>query len=109
MKLSIKDTKGNSAGELDVKFEVIPNGRGTQAVHDTVVAYMAAQRQGNASTKTMGEVNGTGKKPWRQKGTGRARADPTGPRRPRRRRPVHRPAAWRRRVCRCGERAAAIR
>lgn len=74
MKLSIKDTKGNSAGELDVKFEVIPNGRGTQAVHDTVVAYMAAQRQGNASTKTMGEVNGTGKKPWRQKGTGRARA-----------------------------------
>jgi large subunit ribosomal protein L4 len=57
-----------------VKFELIANGRGTQAVHDTVVAYMASQRQGNASTKTMGEVNGTGKKPWRQKGTGRARA-----------------------------------
>lgn len=74
MKLSIKDTKGNSAGELEVKFEVIANGRGTQAVHDTVVAYLAAQRQGNASTKTMGEVNGSGKKPWRQKGTGRARA-----------------------------------
>lgn len=74
MKLSIKDTKGNSAGELEVKFEVIANGRGTQAVHDTVVAYQAAQRQGNASTKTMGEVNGSGKKPWRQKGTGRARA-----------------------------------
>src|SRR5262245_37320191 len=74
MKLSIKDIQGNPAGELDVKFEVIANGRGTQAVHDTVVAYMAAQRQGNASTKTMGEVNGTGKKPWRQKGTGRARA-----------------------------------
>ncbi len=74
MKLSIKDTKGNSAGELEVKFEVIPNGRGSQAVHDTVVAYRAAQRQGNASTKTMGEVNGSGKKPWRQKGTGRARA-----------------------------------
>jgi len=74
MKLSIKDIKGNSTGELEVKFEVIPNGRGTQAVHDTVVAYMAAQRQGNACTKTMGDVNGTGKKPWRQKGTGRARA-----------------------------------
>jgi large subunit ribosomal protein L4 len=39
-----------------------------------VVAYQAAQRMGTASTKTMGEVAGTGKKPWRQKGTGRARA-----------------------------------
>ena len=74
MKLSIKDIKGNAAGEFEVKFELIENGRGTQAVHDTVVAYQAAQRQGNASTKTMGDVNGTNKKPWRQKGTGRARA-----------------------------------
>jgi large subunit ribosomal protein L4 len=74
MKLAIKDTKGNDAGELEVKFEIIPNGKGTQAVHDTVVAYMAAQRSGTACTKTMGDVNGTGKKPWRQKGTGRARA-----------------------------------
>jgi large subunit ribosomal protein L4 len=74
MKLSIKDIKGNPAGELDVKFEIIANGKGTQAVHDTVVAYNAAQRSGTACTKTMGEVNGTGKKPWRQKGTGRARA-----------------------------------
>lgn len=74
MKLSIKDIKGNAAGELDVKFELIANGKGTQAVHDTVVAYNAAQRSGTACTKTMGDVNGTGKKPWRQKGTGRARA-----------------------------------
>jgi large subunit ribosomal protein L4 len=74
MKLSIKDIKGNDAGELDVKFEIIANGKGTQAVHDTVVAYNAAQRSGTACTKTMGDVNGTGKKPWRQKGTGRARA-----------------------------------
>ncbi|HTI68992.1 MAG TPA: 50S ribosomal protein L4 [Candidatus Limnocylindria bacterium] len=74
MKLNITDTKGNAAGELEVRFELIENGRGTQAVHDTVVAYNAAQRSGTASTKTMGEVNGTGKKPWRQKGTGRARA-----------------------------------
>lgn len=74
MKLSIKDSKGNAAGELDVRFELIGDGRGTQAVHDTVVAYNAAQRSGNACTKTMGEVAGTGKKPWRQKGTGRARA-----------------------------------
>jgi large subunit ribosomal protein L4 len=74
MKLSIKDMQGNAAGELDVAFEIISNGRGSQAVHDTVVAYMAGRRSGTASAKTMGEVAGTGKKPWRQKGTGRARA-----------------------------------
>jgi large subunit ribosomal protein L4 len=74
MKLTIKDSKGNSQGEHEVKFALIEDGRGTQAVHDTVVAYRAAQRMGTASTKTMGEVAGTGKKPWRQKGTGRARA-----------------------------------
>src|SRR5512137_1484752 len=74
MKLTIKDTKGNSQGELEVKFPLVEDGKGTQAVHDAVVAYQAAQRMGTASTKTMGEVHGTGKKPWRQKGTGRARA-----------------------------------
>jgi large subunit ribosomal protein L4 len=74
MKLTIKDTKGNNQGELDVTFPLVENNKGTQAVHDTVVAHMAAQRSGTACTKTMGEVAGTGKKPWRQKGTGRARA-----------------------------------
>lgn len=74
MKLTIKDTRGNDQGELDVKFPIIEDGKGSQAVHDAVVAYQAAQRSGTASTKTMGEVAGTGKKPWRQKGTGRARA-----------------------------------
>ncbi len=74
MKVTIKDTQGNSQGELEVKFPLVENGKGTQAVHDTVVAYQAAQRMGTASTKTMGEVAGSGKKPWRQKGTGRARA-----------------------------------
>ncbi len=74
MKLTVKNISGGNAGELDVKFEVIADGRGTQAVHDTVVAFQAAQRMGTASTKTMGEVAGSGKKPWRQKGTGRARA-----------------------------------
>jgi large subunit ribosomal protein L4 len=74
MKLEIKDLNGNVAGGLDVTFAVIENGRGTQAVHDTVVAFMAGRRSGTAATKTMGEVNGSGKKPWRQKGTGRARA-----------------------------------
>src|SRR6266496_3901655 len=74
MKLKIKDTKGKEQGELEVKFQLVEGGKGTQAVHDAVVAYNAAQRMGTASTKTMGEVAGTGKKPWRQKGTGRARA-----------------------------------
>src|SRR6516165_3616884 len=74
MKLTIKDNNGNSAGELEVKFPLIEDGKGTQAVHDVVVAYQAAQRMSTACTKTMGEVAGTGKKPWRQKGTGRARA-----------------------------------
>ncbi|HEU5071800.1 MAG TPA: 50S ribosomal protein L4 [Verrucomicrobiae bacterium] len=74
MKLKIQDTKGNSAGELEVKFPLIDNSKGEQAVHDVVVAYRAAQRSGTACTKTVGEVAGTNKKPWRQKGTGRARA-----------------------------------
>src|SRR5438552_8016342 len=74
MKLKVRDTKGKEQGELEVKFELVEGGKGTQAVHDAVVAYNAAQRMGTASTKTMGEVAGTGKKPWRQKGTGRARA-----------------------------------
>ncbi len=74
MKLTIKDITGKDQGELEVKFPLIEDGRGTQAVHDAVVAYQAAQRMGTACTKTMGEVAGSGKKPWRQKGTGRARA-----------------------------------
>ena len=74
MKISIKNIKGKSQGELEVKFELVQDGRGTQAVHDTVVAYRAAQRMGTACTKNVGEVAGTNKKPWRQKGTGRARA-----------------------------------
>ncbi len=74
MKISVKNSQGKAAGEHEVKFELVEGGRGTQAVHDTVTAYRAAQRSGTASTKTAGEVAGTNKKPWRQKGTGRARA-----------------------------------
>lgn len=55
-------------------IEVIENGRGSQAVHDVVVAMRANRRSGTASTKTKAEVAGSGAKPWRQKGTGRARA-----------------------------------
>ncbi len=53
---------------------LIENGRGTQAVHDVVVALRANRRSGTANTKTKADVSGSGSKPWRQKGTGRARA-----------------------------------
>ncbi len=53
---------------------VIENGIGTQAVHDVVVAMRAARRSGTACVKTKATVSASGAKPWRQKGTGRARA-----------------------------------
>jgi len=62
------------AAAKEAKIDVIEDGRGTQAVHDTVVAMRAARRSGSANTKTKAEVNLSGAKPWRQKGTGRARA-----------------------------------
>ena len=74
MKLTVKDIQGKDQGELEVKFPLIENMRGTQAVHDVVTAYRANQRMGTACTTTAGDVAGTNKKPWRQKGTGRARA-----------------------------------
>ncbi len=74
MKIAIKNIEGKKSGELEVKFPLIEDGKGTQAVHDVVVAYQAAQRSGTACTKNVGEVSGSNKKPWRQKGTGRARA-----------------------------------
>jgi len=74
MKISIKNTAGKASGELEVKFAVVEDGKGTQAVHDAVTAYRAAQRSGTACTKTVGDVQGSNKKPWKQKGTGRARA-----------------------------------
>src|SRR2546425_6579911 len=75
MKISVINTAGAAKGEIEIADELlIKNGKGTQAVHDTIVAYMANQRLGTASTKQISEVHGSGKKPWKQKGTGRARA-----------------------------------
>ena len=73
MKVAIKDTSGADQGELKASFTPVDDDKGQQAVHEAVVAYNAAQRAGNASTKTVAEVAGSGAKPWRQKGTGRAR------------------------------------
>jgi len=66
--LSTKD----AASKL--KVDLIENGIGTQALHETVVAYQANRRAGTHSTKTKATVAGSGKKPWRQKGTGNARS-----------------------------------
>lgn len=75
MKISVIDLNGAQKGEVAIGDDhLITNGRGTQALQDYVVAYQANQHQGTRSTKTKAEVVGSGKKPWRQKGTGRARA-----------------------------------
>jgi large subunit ribosomal protein L4 len=74
-KIAVYDIAGNPTGEeielLDRVFAVPMN---EAVVHQAVVMQLASRRQGNASTKTRGKVRGGGRKPWRQKGTGRARA-----------------------------------
>lgn len=75
MKLTVYSSDGQSSREQD--FDGLPSFEGTkgiQALKEVIVAINANKRQGTRSTKTRGEVRGGGKKPWRQKGTGRARA-----------------------------------
>ena len=72
-KIDVVNTEGKKVKELtlnDKVFGIKPN---ENVVHSTIVNYLANQRQGTQSTKTRAEVRGGGKKPWRQKGTGRAR------------------------------------
>ncbi len=73
-KLKLYDMNGTESGDLELSDELLVLGTGDQAVHDVVVATRNAARQGSASSKHKGEVAGSNKKPWRQKGTGRARA-----------------------------------
>jgi large subunit ribosomal protein L4 len=63
-----------AAAAKEAKIDMVEGGRGTQALHDAIVATRAARRSGSANTKTKAEVDLSGAKPWRQKGTGRARA-----------------------------------
>ena len=76
-KLSVLDMTGKKVSDIELKdsiFTIEPN---MSAMHLVVVSYLANQRQGTQSTKTRSEVSGGGKKPWRQKGTGRARQGST--------------------------------
>lgn len=68
--LSIQDAQA-------ANIQVIEGHKGDQAVHDLITAYRANRRSGTANTKTRGEVKGSNKKLWKQKGTGRARAGTT--------------------------------
>jgi large subunit ribosomal protein L4 len=74
MKLVVQNMQGQPVGEVDWSDGGLPKNKGRQAVHDAVVADLNNRRAGTASTKTKGTVAGSGKKPWKQKGTGRARA-----------------------------------
>src|SRR5437868_1012994 len=74
MKLKVFSADGTKSTEKDFGLPTFEGDKGLQAVKEVIVAINANNRQGTHSTKTRGEVRGGGKKPWRQKGTGRARA-----------------------------------
>jgi len=71
MELIISNAQG-SAGTITVSDEAFGKEFNQDLVHQAVVAYMAAGRQGTRAQKTRSEVSGGGKKPWKQKGSGRA-------------------------------------
>ena len=73
MKLDVVNQKGKVVRTLELDQKVFDGKINMSLLHQAVVTYLANQRKGLASTKTRGEVRGGGRKPWRQKGTGRAR------------------------------------
>ena len=75
--VNLYNMKGENIGTIDLAETVFGAEINTSAMHSYVVAYLANQRQGTQSAKTRAEVSGGGKKPWRQKGTGRARQGST--------------------------------
>ena len=76
-KLKAYNAAAEAAGEVDVADALLTLDKGEQAVKDVITAVMNGFRAGTASTLTKGEVSGSGKKPWKQKGTGRARVGTT--------------------------------
>ncbi len=73
MKKQVFDMSGKRLHEITLDSKVWGVKPHEQALHDVVVSQLAANRQGSHNTKTRGEVSGGGRKPWKQKGTGRAR------------------------------------
>ena len=71
--IELLNQKGQNVGTLDLADEIFAVEEHQQAVFDTIIAELAGRRQGTQKAKTRTEVSGGGKKPWRQKGTGRAR------------------------------------
>ena len=72
-KIDVYNVEGKKTTEVELNDEIFGIAPNEEVVHSVVVNYLANQRQGTQSTKTRSEVSGGGRKPWRQKGTGRAR------------------------------------
>jgi len=75
--IDVLDVKGKKAGSAELPGDLFDVNTNIPLIHQVVVAQLAAARQGTHATKTRGQVSGGGKKPWRQKGTGRARQGST--------------------------------
>jgi large subunit ribosomal protein L4 len=73
-KIALYNTDGQQVGEIELNDDVFGITPNKSVVHEAVVMQLASLRRGTQSAKTRAEVSGGGKKPWRQKGTGRARA-----------------------------------
>ena len=72
-KVDLLNKAGKKVGDIELADSIFAIEVNEDVLHDVVVNYLANQRQGTQSTKTRSEVTGGGKKPWKQKGTGRAR------------------------------------
>ncbi|MDD2397832.1 MAG: 50S ribosomal protein L4 [Tissierellia bacterium] len=72
-KVALYDITGNQIGDVELSDDIFGVKVNTHVMYEAVKNYLANQRQGTQSAKTRGEVRGGGRKPWRQKGTGRAR------------------------------------
>lgn len=73
LKVELKGINGDKKGEIELPRSIFETEPSRPSIYEACKAYLANQRRGTASTKTRSEVSGGGRKPWRQKGTGRAR------------------------------------
>ena len=77
MRVPVKDMSGKQVGEVELSDAIFAIPVNTSVMHQALMRQLSNARQGTHDTKTRGEVRGGGKKPWRQKGTGRARQGST--------------------------------